>query len=304
MRRQFNRILCATDLSEVSEAVVPFGISMAKELGATLYVCHVIDLPTISIYGEAVFDPITEQQRFIDYARQEIENIIGDEKIDWHPLIGIGQTTEEIARLSAENAIDLVITATRGRSGLKRLFLGSVTERLMRTLSCPTLTLRSPGDSDIKPIRQEFPFRKVLVGHDFSPDSEAAFNISLSIAQEFECELHVMHVVEPTAYKDYLKFPAAPGEPLQRDIYDSIKSRLGELVPRDALNWCTLRTEVMVGKPYAELVRYAEIQGIDLIAIGIRGHGMVEDLLVGSTTDRVIRRAPCPVLSVLPPAAL
>jgi len=304
MRRQFNRILCATDFSEVSESVVPYGINMAKELTATLYICHVIDLPTVSVYGEAVFDPITEQQRFIDFARREIENQLHDAPVDWNPLISIGSTTEEITRLAAENAIDLVITATHGRSGLKRLFLGSVTERLMRTLSCPLLVLRSPGDADLKPLRQKFPFRKILVGYDFSPDSEAAFNTSLSIAQEFESELHIMHVVEPTAYKDYMKFPSAPGEPLQRDLYDSIKRRLEELVPRDALDWCTPRAEVMVGKPYAELVRYAQIQNIDLIATGVRGHGMVEDLLVGSTTDRVIRRAPCPVLSVSRPASL
>ena len=62
--------------------------------------------------------------------------------------------------------------------------------------------------------------------------------------------------------------------------------------------WLTLATHLLVGKPYAEIIRYAEINEIDLIVLGIRGHGMVEDILMGSTTDRVIRRAPCPVLSV------
>ncbi len=299
MRKQFNRILCATDFSDVSEPVVPYGIKMATELEATLYVCHVIDLPTVSVYGEAVFDPINEQQRFMDFSRNEIESLVKDAPIEWQPLVALGQTTEEISRLAAENAIDLVITATHGRSGLRRLFLGSVTERLMRTLSCPLLVLRSSGEEG-KSLSQQFPFRKVLVGYDFSPDSEAAFHTTLSIAQEFECEFHIMHVVEPSAYKE-LTFPSAPGEPLQKDLYDSITSRLAGLVPQEALHWCTLQTQVMVGKPYAELIRYAEIQDIDLIVIGVRGHGRVEELLVGSTTDRVIRRAPCPVLSVSPP---
>lgn len=301
MRQKINRILCATDFSEVSRDVVPFGIRMARELNATLYICHVIDLPTISVYGEAVFDPITQQHRFIDFARQEIESLVGDAPVEWQQLIPIGQTTEEIARQAGEKAVDLVITATHGRSGLKRLFLGSVTERLMRILSCPLLVLRSTGDSE-QAIRQELPFKKILVGYDFSEDADAAFRTGLNMAQEFESSLHLMHVVEPTAYRDYARFPSNSGEPLRQDMYDSIKSRMQALVPDDALNWCSLETLIRVGKPYAELVRYAQTQAVDLIITGVRGHGMVEELLVGSTTDRVIRRAPCPVLSVCRPA--
>lgn len=300
MRQKINRILCATDFSDVSRDVVPFGIRMARELNATLYICHVIDLPTISVYGEAVFDPITQQQRFIDFARQEIEALAGDTAVDWQPLITIGHTTEEIVRQAGEKAVDLVISATHGRSGLKRLFLGSVTERLMRILTCPLLVLRSPGESD-RPIRQELPFKKILVGYDFSEDADAAFRVGLNMAQEFEAELHLMHVVEPTAYREYAKFPSAADEPLRRDMYDSIKSRMEKRVPADALNWCSLETQITVGKPYAELVDYAEHEAVDLIITGVRGHGMVEELLVGSTTDRVVRRAPCPVLSVCRP---
>ena len=118
------------------------------------------------------------------------------------------------------------------------------------------------------------------------------------MAQEFQSELHLVHVVEPTGYKDLFKMPAEPREKFKQDLYDMIKERLKTMVPEDALNWLTLHTRLLVGKPYAEIIRYTEINDIDLIVLGIRGHGMVEDLLVGSTTDRVIRHAPCPVLSI------
>ena len=298
MRRQINRIFCATDFSDFAKDVVAYGVTLSKEFRAKLYICHVVDLPAVTTYGEAVIGPIENQNRFMGYARREIELLVGDQSIEYQPLITLGNTTEEIARLAREHLADLVITATHGRSGLKRFFLGSVTERLMRTLPCPLLVIRGAEEEAVRSRRQKFPFKRILVGCDFSSDSQLALDYSISMAQEFESELHLVHVVEPSGYKDLFKLPFEPGEKFKKDLYDMIQEKLKALVPGDALNWITLKTTLRVGKPYEELIRYSEINDIDLIAMGTRGHGMVEDLLVGSTTDRVIRRAPCPVLSI------
>lgn len=300
MRKPLDRILCATDFSDVSRAVVPYGIEMVKKLSAKLYICHIIDLSPVSVYGESVFDPVSYQSYFMDFARNEMENQLSGEDLDWEPLISIGQTTEEIARFVSENAINLVIAATHGRSGLKRFFLGSVTERLMRTLPCPLLVLRAEETAEAADRPSHFPFKNILVAYDFSKDSEEAFYTSLSMAQEFEANLHIVHVVEPSAYKDFFRSPADSSEELPRDIRDSLTENMLSMVPSEAFNWCDIRTQILVGKPYAELVGYAGRNDIDLISLGVRGHGKVEELLVGSTTDRAIRRAPCPVLSVLP----
>ncbi|MFP4452304.1 MAG: universal stress protein, partial [Desulfobacterales bacterium] len=166
-------------------------------------------------------------------------------------------------------------------------FLGSVTARLMRILSCPILVLRTIEELE-KPHRQTIPFKRILVGCDFSRDSDAALQRSLNIAQEFESELHLVHVVES-------------GEPASGDLNEAIREKLSSMVPEDVMNWCEgVKTSVLEGKPHAELIRYADIHEIDLIALGVRGQSMVESLFVGSTTDRVVRRAPCPVLSVNP----
>ncbi|MDA8402947.1 MAG: universal stress protein [Desulfobacteraceae bacterium] len=297
MRRPINTILCATDFSKLSEAVVSYGITLAKEFNAKLIVCHVVDFPAVSMYGEAVSEPIDYQNRFMAYARAEIDRLVSGAAIDYHALVAVGNTIDEITHLVDEHQADLVIVATHGRSGLKRFFLGSVTERLIRILPCPLLVLRGETDDAVAGI-QKFPFKRILVGCDFSLDSDLAFANSLSIAQEFESELHLVHVVEPSGYRDLFNMSADQGEKFKQDLYDMINAKLESMVPQDAMNWLTLHTHLLVGKPYAEIVRYAQMNDIDLIALGIRGHGMVEDLLVGSTTDRVIRRAPCPVLSV------
>ena len=300
MRRQFRNIFCATDFSEFADVVLAYGVAMAKRFEANLYICHVVDLPTVSAYGEAVFDPIEYQQRFMETARREIDRMLGDSQVQYQPLVTIGNTTDEISRLAKEYIADLVITATHGRSGLKRFFLGSVTERLMRTLPCPLLVLRGSEAVGDKSSLKQFPFKKILVGCDFSADSDLAFEYSLSMAQEFESELHLVHVVEPSGYKDLFKLPQESGEKFKQDLYDMIKEKLNAMVPKEALAWIKLQTKLLVGKPYAELIRYGEMNDIDMIALGIRGHGMVEELLVGSTTDRVIRQSPCPVLSICP----
>ncbi len=298
MRRQINRILCATDFSDFAKDVVGYGITLASEFHAKLYVCHVIDFPAVATYGEAVVSPFENQNRFTGYARREIERLMGDTTVEYEPLITIGTTTEEISRLADEHLADLVITATHGRSGLKRFFLGSVTERLMRSLPCPLLVIRGAQQGIQETSKKKFPFKKILVGCDFSSDAEYALDYSISIAQEFQSELHLVHVVEPSGYKDLFKLPAEPGERFKKELYDMIQDKLKTLVPQEALHWISLHTKLLVGKPYEELVRYATLNDMDLIAMGTRGRGMVEEILVGSTTDRVIRQAPCPVLSI------
>ena len=69
-------------------------------------------------------------------------------------------------------------------------------------------------------------------------------------------------------------------------------------MPEEAHNWCNITTVSLAGKPFDELIKYALLHAVDLIIVGVRGHGLVETLFLGSTTDRVIRRASCPVLTV------
>ena len=298
MRVQFKNILCATDFSDFSNHTVKYGVALAKEFEARLIVCHVIDLSSVAIYGEFQLDPIGQQNRIIEDADAQLKELTGDQPVEWEPLITVGKPADEIFRAVEEKDIDLVITATRGRSGLKRLILGSVTERLMLTLPCPLLVLRSPEGDFASDPDPEFKLKKILVGCDFSPDSGQALNHALSLAQEFQAELHLANVIEPPAQPNLLKGETSAAEEIQADYRNLLSQKLKDLVPEEARNWCTPQTSLLEGQPYEELARYAETNDIDMIVMGIRGHGLVKTLFLGSTTDRVVRRSPCPVLSV------
>lgn len=301
MRVEINSIFCATDISDFSNHAVSWGIALAREFDAKLYICHVVDFPTSITYGDGPIFFVDQQSQAVGNANRQLEQLVGDKEVQWEPLVTIGHAGDEISRLAREKRADLAISSTHGRSGLKRLILGSVTERLMRTLHCPLLIVRGP-EHDLNILSEKgLKFRKILVGCDFSEDSALAFQHGLSLAQEFQSELHLVHVMEPPVYMEMFKSSAEYGEELQVDLQIQIKSKLKNMVPKEAFNWCTPETVLLDGPSHEELIRYAKNNEIDLIVLGVRGQGLVERLFIGSTTDRVVRQTPCPVLSVCLP---
>jgi nucleotide-binding universal stress UspA family protein len=302
MRVQMRRILCTTDFSDFSNHVVPYAVALAREFKAKLYLCHVIDLSSAAIYGEAVLAMEEQQSRMTAFAHGEIRKLVEKAPLEWEPLVTIGNPALEIARLAEEKGVDLAIAASHGRSGLKRLILGSVTERLMRTLPCPLLVVRSPEYGFVKSAEQEIQLKQIMVGHDFSSDSDLALQYGLSLAQEFQAVLHLIHVVEPPSYEDLVKPASMARDKFQQDVRRRLREKLINMVPEEARAWCTPVATLLAGEPHDELTKYALVNSIDLIILGVRGHSLVESLFVGSTTDRVIRAAPCPVLSVRPKA--
>ena len=300
MKVHIKTIVCTTDFSDFSNRAVPFGVALAKEFGAKLYLCHVIDLSSVAMYGEGFSDPLMLESKITDYAHEHLQDLIGDTDIDWESLTSVGHTADEIARTAKEKAADLVVSATHGRSGLKRLILGSVTERLMRTLPCPMYIVRSLEREPTAPIMAEMKLKRILVGCDFSTDSDLAIQYGLSLAQEFQTELYLAHVLEPTVYKNMLTRAAGAPDSDQEGLRDQLARKLEGMVPEEAKQWCIPETVLLAGHPSDELTKYAVVNKADLIVLGVRGHSVMESLLVGSTTDRVVRQAPCPVLSVRP----
>lgn len=303
MRILPKHILCATDFSDFSNHAVPYGIALAKEFKAKLFLCHVIDLSSAAVYGEAVLALEEQQKRMTKYAEDEMAGLMSRQSVDWEPLVAVGNAAHEIARMAAEKRADITVAASHGRAGLKRLILGSVTERLMRTLPCPLLVVRSPERGFVTPANQAITLKRILVGCDFSPDSNLALHYGLSLAQEFQASLHLVHVIQPPLY-EYLEKPEAPEATSQKGLKGTLKQKLDDMVPEEARTWCEPVTTLLAGQPHEEITKYALVNDVDLVVLGVRGHSLVETLFVGSTTDRVLRRAPCPVLSVQPASTI
>ena len=115
MRVQLNKIICATDFSELSKHAVYYGAFLAKEYKAKLYLCHVIDLSSATMYGDATYAFESQLSHMENYAHKRMIRIMERYDVDWEPLVTIGSAADEITRLAQENEVDMAITATRGR---------------------------------------------------------------------------------------------------------------------------------------------------------------------------------------------
>jgi len=323
MRVQPKKIMCAVDFSDSTEESLAYSVALCKKFHAKLFLVHiVIDVNTFLLHDGIAIDTAVLQGKHIQNAQKLLGDLIKEVTIEHEIIISKGRPADEIRRLALKEKIDMVITATHGESGINRLLIGSVTERLMKTLHCPLLVLHTRDHDFIPRSDHVMKLKKILVGCDFSPDSKLAFDYGLSLAQEYHAELYLTHVIKPTEHielkpSDYIN--VIPGDyrawhtldyfEIQKKVTEENREKINKLhsrlerqlyfmVPEECRSWCTPHTVILTGEPYKKLIKYAKEQEIDMIVLGIRGHTLWEKLMVGSTTDRVIRNAPCPVLAV------
>ena len=142
--------------------------------------------------------------------------------------------------------------------------------------------------------------KNILVPSDFSECSDAAVRYGVALAKAFNARLHLMHVVQDPYTQPWAAeaFPAGISD-LLRDWQEQALKRLQSCVPeadRDrVVATCAIAT------PFSEIMRYAQKEGIDLIVLGTHGRGPMAHMLLGSVAEKVVRRAPCPVLTVRHP---
>lgn len=291
MRIQPQKILSAIDFSTFTDTIFSYSVALCKKYDAKLFLVHVTtDLNRLLEHSETALDVEALQESNIRYAQERLEVRVKGLPIENEIIISQGTPADIINRLAAEQQADMVITATHGKAGFKRILLGSVTEKLIKTLPCPLLVLPLQEHDLMPPAAVEIKLKKILVGCDFSPDSKLAFDYGLSLAQEFQAELHLSHVIKPSLYKN-------EREGINQ-LRDRLEKKLEGLVPEACRDWCTAKIALLDGEPYMVLMDYAKEQEMDMIVLGIRGHTLWEKLLVGSTTDRLIRHSPFPVLAV------
>jgi nucleotide-binding universal stress UspA family protein len=323
MRIEPKKIMCVIDFSDFTNIILSYGKSLASEFGSTLYLCHIVSgTLMVSSLGHSYITYTDIESDRIQSAKDRLEKLAEKLDMECEIIVSSGHAPEKIDETARENNIDMVIAATHGGSGIKRFLIGSVTDRLVKILQCPLLVLHAQGNQLALPIEKNIRLKRILVGCDFSPDSKLAFDHALSLAQEFQTQLFLAHVLRPTdqielSASDYIKIQGSDytnwarteyldlqKKESQEDLKDkpnlshSLGKQLSDMVPEDSRNWCTPITILLKGQPYKELINYAEQKEVDMIVLGVHGHSLLERFIVGSTADRVISRASCPVLVV------
>jgi nucleotide-binding universal stress UspA family protein len=192
---------------------------------------------------------------------------------------------------------DIIVMGTHGAGGFEHLLIGSVAEKVLRKAPCAVLTVPPRAHST-----SQLPFQRLLCAVDFSEASLAAARFACATGKETGAALTLVHVVEwpwheppSPGPQDMPPQQAAALAEYRRYVQSTATTRLAAL-GRDYD--CVSQPLVVHGKSYVELLRVAEEQRADLIVLGVHGRNPLDMMLLGSTTNHVVRRATCPVLTV------
>jgi nucleotide-binding universal stress UspA family protein len=293
--RQLKQILCPVDLSDESRHTVEHALVIARWYNAritALHVCNPLVIPS-TLAGRA---PAVLTEEEIKDASDEVMACFAS-AAGWHPdvpleiLVDSGQPARQILARAKSLAPDLIVIGTHGHGGFEYLLLGSVTEKVLRQAACPVLTVppRTRTTSTL-------PFKRILCPVDFSDSSRSALDVALSLAREGDADLTILHVLE---WPDALP-PNPPVPTLEyRDAAErGVTAMLAQLVPDADRQRCHPTIRIGEGKAYREILQVATDGPADLIVMGVHGRNPLDLMLFGSTTNQVVRRATCPVLTL------
>jgi nucleotide-binding universal stress UspA family protein len=288
-------VLCPVDVSEISQHALDHAAAIARWYEGRLTLLYVFaNLPTMDLPPLVLED--ADRERLLSDLRRMAAAVPRDVPVEFS-IQEAGFVHEEIVAQLGTTHADLLVLGTHGRSGFQRLFLGSVTEKVIRKTTCPTLVV-PPRAPDV-PAGSPIQFRRILCAVDFSESSLDALAHAINMAEEANAQLTVLHVVEfPLMLNVEPTMPAVDLSRLREAAASDGRRKLEELIPEEARTYCTVDTAVVEGRAYREILRQATERQSDLIVMGVHGRGALDLLVFGSTTHHVIRASACPVLIV------
>jgi len=296
---KLTRLLCPIDFSEASRHGVEQAVALAAQYRSRITALYALAPTTFALSEVAAsMDGISELEQLRKCTEQEFASatergIVVDAAVD------VGQPVDRILARAVELPTDLIVMGTHGAGGFQHLVLGSVTEKVLRKAPCPVLTV--PPRARATP---QLPLKRLLCAVDFSAASLHAVDAAMSLARESNATLTLLHVLEwpwdeppSPALRELPRQWASALAEFRRYSEASALQRLRSFTD-DANPAYVLKTRVSNGKPYVEILRVAVEEQSDVIVIGVHGRNPVEMALFGSTTNQIVRRATCPVLTV------
>jgi nucleotide-binding universal stress UspA family protein len=283
------KILCPVDFFPASDAAVNYAAGIAANYGAGIHLLHVVT-PVVTGGFEFSLDTREITTSVKQKAEEELSALAAKFKeagISTDYEVSVGDVYDEIKMAIEDLKPEIVVMGTHGRRGVERWFMGSTTEKLMRHSPVPLITISGAGEKVGAPR-----FSRILVTTDFSEGTSDALAYAFSVAQENESKITLLHVIHDVAADVSGKY--------RESLIEGVQKQLEDLVPPEATTWCDVSSLVEIGVPYRVIPRVLEDEKIDLLVMNIHGKGMLDRALLGSTAERVVRMARCPVMLIPP----
>lgn len=279
---RIGRILCAVDFSPESHAAAEYAASLSRTLAVPMALLHSHHVPAMAAYGRAATPDFDVWLPGPADERNELDLWVAEFRasgFDVTPLFVEGSPASALGRNTEPG--DLLIIGTHVRGDIARSLLGSSAERIVRHAHCPTIVI--PPDCRRRAIAT------IIVATDFSTASLHAIHFACALAGVLGARVHAVHVVHDEHVKASEHFDVREAIAGLVDAAESdLKAALGDCP--------NVQTSVRTGIPHQEILEAAGASDADLIAVGLHGHNPLEAAVLGSTANRVLRHATCPVL--------
>jgi nucleotide-binding universal stress UspA family protein len=288
-------ILVATDFSDTAEAAIAWAIEIARPHRARIRLVHGLMMPiAVPDYLPTAPPDFGDELRRAALARlDESAGKVAAAGVEADVDLRVGIPSQVILEAQKETAPDLIVIGTSGITGLTHLLLGSTAERVVQRATCPVLTIHPDDAGHHRPIRT------VVVPTDFSEDAGRALVTANALLRRLERDLrlvlvHAYHL--PIEYTAYGPIPTSVN--YLHDVGADAEAKLGELAAEFAGEGLAVDTVCREGYAPDVIVAEATARNADLIAMGTHGRSGLAHLLLGSTAERVVQKAPCPVMTV------
>lgn len=272
------RIMCPVSPSKEPNQALLYAIALAHDFGAKLFLCYCAEEP-LPAGGKRVKELFTE---WVEKYQKNIEP-----KLDWEAIITEGNVAESVTEAAYDYHIDLIVMYANRHPYTAALF-GSNAETICRAAPCPILITHANEQSLVDPDSKKTNLSRVLVAYDFSKYAKYALVYALTLNKTYGAEVHLVHVAENS-----------------KDDLEELTYKLKDSIPLEARD--KIKYSVVKGKAPEEILNYAEKHKIDLICVDTNDatfspaiFSSTNSLLFGSTTDKLLRKAACPILVVRP----
>jgi nucleotide-binding universal stress UspA family protein len=286
-RVSLTKILVTTDFSEVSDRALDYAIALARRYDARIYLTHVITPDPFQFaepqLAQATFEKVRQA------AEEGITDILISGKLRGVPhevLMGEGNVWPTLEKLIAEHEIDLIVCGTHGRGKVRKILIGSVAEEIFRQANTAVLTV---GPAVKNHLQSEVELSHILFATDFGSGAERAADHAISLAQEHNAQLTLLHVIESSA--------AYTEESVARQREINI-ARMKQLLPVGTENWCKPEFRVTFGSAVEEILIAAKESKADLMVMGAKARKSLAGHVPLTIAYNIVTKSTCPVLTV------
>lgn len=283
----YNTILVAFDGSEFSKAALIESSNWIKRHGGRIIMVHAVYFDE----EEFTIAPEQREKRFEigkKVCYQTRETISSEFGIDVESLICEGEPPDVILDIAREKKVELISMGTYGRKGIKRLIMGSVTSKVILNAACDVMVVKRPCSECTGE------YKSILVPFDGSEFSKKALERACELSKIDSSEITVLYVIP--RYEEMIEFFRT--ESIKRAMFDEAEKILNVARQIASEKGVTLAATVKEGHVGEKVLETAEMLKNDLIVMGTYGWKGVSRAIMGSTTERVIMNASCPVLTV------